>query len=98
MPEWMMPSAMSLGHVNLFGPGWHTRDNGLGISVALEERLHTRQAEILGPFYLPLHAVSMTASVLVSTVIPPSKPGRMTHEYNLLEMGPEHGTGPWPWS
>ncbi|WP_165742098.1 type VI secretion system Vgr family protein, partial [Candidatus Thiosymbion oneisti] len=88
MPSWMMPSAMSLGHVHLFGPDCYTQ------SVRTEELLHTQQAEVLGPFSLPLHAISMAASVLISTVKPPSEPGRMTHEYNLLEMGPEHGTGP----
>ena len=103
MPSWMMPSAMSLGHVHLFGPNSHMRNgefvrNGFQVPVVKEELLHTAQAEILGPFYLPLHAISMAASALISVVKPPLQPGRTTHEYNLLEMGPEHGTGPWPWS
>lgn len=83
MPEWMMPSAMSLGHVHLFGPNHYIP------SVRKEELLHTRQAEILGPFYLPLHALSMGISVLT---------GGGTHGNNPLEKGPQRGTGPWPWS
>jgi len=94
MPSWMMPSALSLGHVHLFGPNSHMRNgefvrNGFQVPVVKEELLHTAQAEILGPFYLPLHAISMAASVVT---------GSGTHANNPLEMGPEHGTGPWPWS
>lgn len=97
MPKWMMPSAMSLGHVHVFSPGMYKGENGnltlngtgTGTTVAEEELLHTRQAEVLGPLYLPLHAISMGISILT---------GGGTHDNNLLERGPQHGTGPWPWS
>ncbi len=59
MPGWMMPSAMSFGHVQVFGPGSYKNPDGpfalnrFGVPVVTEETLHTRQAEALGPFYLP---------------------------------------------
>jgi hypothetical protein len=95
MPGWMMPSAMSFGHVQVFGPGYYKYPDGtfvpnrFGIPVVQEETLHTRQAEILGPLYLPLHGIGMGASILT---------GGGTHNNNLLEMGPERGVGPWPWN
>lgn len=57
------------------------------MKVILEETLHTRQAETLGPLYLPLHGLSMGASILT---------GGGTHGNNILEAGPMRGTGPWP--
>jgi len=95
MPQWMMPTAMSFGHVQVFGPGAYKNSDGtfalnrFGIPVVREETLHTRQAEILGPFYLPLHAVGMGSSILT---------GGGTHNNNLLEQGPERGSSPWPWN
>ena len=95
MPEWMMPTAMSLGHVQVFGPGSYKNPDGtyalnrFGVSIVREETLHTRQAEILGPLYLPLHGLSMGESLLT---------GGGTHSNNLLEYGPERGSGAWPWS
>lgn len=95
MPRWLMPTAMSLGHVHVYGVGCHRRADGcpalnrFGIATTLEESLHTRQAEILGPFYLPLHALCMIGSILS---------GGGTHNHNPLEFGPERGRGPWPWS
>ena len=93
MPGWMMPSAMSFGHVQVFGPGSYRNPDGtfalnrFGVPVVTEETLHTRQAEILGPFYLPLHAIGMGSSILT---------GGGTHNNNLLEQGPERGISPWP--
>ena len=90
-----MPSAMSLGHVHVYGEGYYKYPSGApvlnryGIPVITEETIHTRQAEILGPLYLPLQALSMGASVLT---------GGGTHNNNLLERGPERGRGPWPWN
>lgn len=95
MPDWLMPSAMSLGHVHVYGAGSFKNANGsyelnrFGLTVVSEETLHTRQAEYLGPFYLPLHALSMGVSWISSG---------HTHNHNLLEMGPERGNGPWPWN
>lgn len=95
MPGWLMRTAMSLGHVHVYGHGCYRHPDGscvlnrFGIAVITEEALHTRQAEILGPLYLPLHAISMGVSYLS---------GGGTHDNNLLEQGPERGVGPWPWS
>ena len=90
-----MPTAMSLGHVQVFGTG-HCRcrngrflPNGSGILVVDEENSHTRQAEILGPLHLPLHALAMISSKLT---------GGGTHDNNLLEIGPRRGRGPWSWN
>ncbi len=94
MPPWMMQSAMSLGHVHVYNSDSYKNVSGTpiknrnGVPVILEETLHTRQAEILGPFYLPLHTISMGSSLIL---------GGGTHDYNLLEMGPEMGQSPWPW-
>lgn len=94
MPSWLMPTAMSLGHVQVYAGGRCRSADGspaanrFGIPVVTEETLHTRQAEVLGPLYLPLHALCMLGS-LVS--------GGGTHDHNLLELGPERGRGPWPW-
>lgn len=63
--------------------------NRYGTPIITEETLHTRQAEVLGPLYLPLHCLSMWASALS---------GGGTHNNNLLERGPENGNGPWPWN
>jgi hypothetical protein len=95
MPAWLMPTAMSLGHVHVYGPGCHSRSDGrpalnrFGVAMTLEESLHTRQSEVLGPFYLPLHALCMIGSMLG---------GGGTHNHNPLEFGPERGRGPWPWN
>lgn len=94
MPTWLMPTAMSLGHVQVYARGRCRRADGcpaanrFGVPVLIEETLHTRQAEVLGPLYLPLHGLCMLGS-LVS--------GGGTHDHNLLEIGPERGRGPWPW-
>lgn len=94
MPPWLMPTAMSLGHVQVYASGRCLRPDGCpaanrhGVAVIVEENLHTRQAEVLGPLYLPLHGLCMLASIAT---------GGGTHNHNLLEIGPERGRGPWPW-
>jgi hypothetical protein len=94
MPGWLMPSAMSLGHVQVYGLGTYRNADGspalnrFGVPVVREETLHTRQAEVLGPLYLPLHILSMGGSLLT---------GGGTHDNNPLERGPERGVTPWPW-
>lgn len=57
--------------------------------MVAKEALDSRQAELLGPLYLPLHIFSMGGSIMT---------GGGTHNNNLLEMGPERGVGPWPWN
>lgn len=95
MPRWLMPTAISLGHVQLYGDGrcrladGSPAANRYGVAVLIEENLHTHQAEVLGPLYLPLHGLCMLCSLAT---------GGGTHNHNLLEIGPERGRGPWPWS
>lgn len=87
-------TAVSLGHVQIYGrENYRQKDgrwvrNRFGHPVVMEENLHTRQAEVLGPFYLPLHLLFMTLSLKLCG---------HTHRQNLLEMGPERMAGPWPW-
>lgn len=95
LPAWLMPTAMSLGHVHVYGEGRCRHADGspvanrFGVAVVTEENLHTLQAEVLGPLYLPLHGLCMFGSIAT---------GGGTHNHNLLEIGPERGRGPWPWS
>jgi RHS repeat-associated protein len=94
MPTWLMPSAMSLGTVNVFGGrSPPDSDNGLaiGTSTGREESLHTVQSRMLGPLYFPLHIVAGATSILT----PPgssSNPGLPPwHRNNFLEQGPMRG-------
>ena len=95
LPRWLMPTAISLGHVQVYGNERYRRADGslaanrFGVAVVTEEDLHTRQAEVLGPLYLPLHGLCMLCSLAT---------GGGTHNHNPLEIGPERGRGPWPWS
>ncbi len=89
-----MASAISLGDVQIYGQG-HYKDldgayhlNRFGKTIVGEENLHTQQARILGPAYLPAHILSMGASWLLSG---------HTHHRNLLEYAPERHAGLWPW-
>lgn len=94
MPRKLLRSAMSLGHVQLFSIGCFTTlggdltPNRMGTPIATEETLHTRQAEVLGPFYLLFYLAGLIIS-LVTT--------RSTHDNNFMEKAPECGAGLWPW-
>jgi hypothetical protein len=85
----IMPTAMSLGYAHVYGtdPQSFNRSENF-VRVTQEESLHTEQANILGPFYLPAHALAMAISIMVSG---------HSHNANILEMGPESGRGPWWW-
>jgi hypothetical protein len=66
-------------------PPWATGTDG---NIIFDhERQHIIQHHYLGPFYLPLHGVSIVGSYLLT---------RSQHEGNPLEWGP-HSNPPQPW-
>ena len=57
---------MTLGHAILFRPGvLDGPDLGARLTLA-HELAHTRQHDVLGPLYLPLHVVAQLASAALS--------------------------------
>lgn len=94
MPRNLLGSAISLGHVQLFSVGYFKTlggsytPNRLGTPIAEEETWHTRQAEVLGPFYLLFYLAGLLISLATT---------KTTHHNNFMEKGPENGAGLWPW-
>jgi hypothetical protein len=94
VPKSILGTAMSLGHVQLFSAGYFKTFGGdytpnrFGVSVVAEETLHTRQAEVLGPFYLLFYGLGLIISLITT---------RTTHHNNFMEKAPERGAGLWPW-
>jgi len=79
--DWV--AAVTLGHVVLFRPGMF--EGMLGRVVLAHELAHTRQHDLLGPFYVPLHILAQTTSAILSTLVPGTVPSRV-HAYNPLEQ------------
>lgn len=78
--DWV--GAVTLGHVILHRPSIFA---GLrGRAVLAHELAHTRQHDVLGPAYLPLHILAQTTSALLSFVLPGHVTSRV-HAYNPLE-------------
>lgn len=94
MPRWLMRGAMSLGDVNLFGAG-HVPDDdngmGLGVCVGREEYLHTLQARMLGPLYLPAHLLGGLVSLLTPAAMARFPGTDRWHRNNFMEAGPMRG-------
>lgn len=94
VPRRLLSSAVSLGHVQLFSVGYFKTlggdltPNRLGTPIAFEETWHTRQAEVLGPFYLLFYLVGLTISFVTT--------GK-SHHNNFMEKAPERNAGMWPW-
>jgi hypothetical protein len=80
--DWV--GAVTLGHAILYRPGM-LDDGSLGARLTLAHELaHTRQHDLLGPLYLPLHILAQAASALITR-------GRATivsrvHDANPLEQ------------
>ena len=72
--------ALTLGNIILFQ---QDNDYFMGINIAEHEKQHTRQAEVLGIFYIPLHIVCLAVY------------GRNVLK-NPLERGP-YSNPPRPW-
>jgi len=74
--------AIALGHVILAERTFLSGDRGSW--VLAHELSHTRQHDILGPFYLPLHGVAQLLSCLIS-LLRPVRGYPPMHAYNPLE-------------
>ena len=78
-----LPGAVTLGHAILMSPRMR---EGLGGRLVLAHELaHTRQHDLLGPLYLPLHGLAQLVSAGLWMVrrVPGSTP---VHAYNPLEQ------------
>ena len=73
---------VTLGHAILLSE--RLQQGQLGRLVLAHELAHTRQHDLLGPFYLPMHIVAQCASALIWLwkPIPSSDP---VHAHNPLE-------------
>jgi hypothetical protein len=75
--------AVTLGHVVLHGAT--TLDGERGRAVLAHELAHTRQHDVLGPFYLPLHATAQLASAIIGVFTGPATFSPV-HDHNPLEQ------------
>jgi hypothetical protein len=75
--------AITLGHAILCRSD--LLEGELGRVLLAHELAHTRQHDVLGPFYLPLHAVAQVLSALLALVLPGRVPS-VIHAYNPLEQ------------
>jgi hypothetical protein len=80
--DWI--GAVTLGHAILYRRGML---DGEALSARLtlaHELAHTRQHDVLGPFYLPLHALAQLISALLSVRARPVV--SRVHDHNPLEQ------------
>jgi hypothetical protein len=78
--DWV--GAVTVGHAILHRPGLFEGPRGRG--VLAHELAHTRQHDVLGPLYLPLHILAQTVSAVLTVVLPGPVHSRV-HDYNPLE-------------
>jgi hypothetical protein len=83
VPGFRWVGGVTLGHAILLSP--RLSDGLLGRLVLAHELAHTRQHDVLGPFYLPLHVLAQIASALfwIVSPVPGSDP---VHAHNPLEQ------------
>ena len=74
--------AVTLGHAILYRPGMFA--GRAGRMILAHELAHTRQHDVLGPLYLPLHILAQTVSALLSLGRPPRH--SRVHDHNPLEQ------------
>jgi hypothetical protein len=79
--DWM--GGVTLGHHILYREGLF--DGERGRLVLAHELAHTRQHELLGPLYLPLHIVCQTISAAISLFTGRPRHSRV-HDHNPLEQ------------
>lgn len=92
MPEWLLPTALSLGDVNVFGPQTSPdRENYFGVTLGKEESLHSAQSRILGPLYLPAHLIGGFRSWMTSPENARYPQFGVWHRNNFMENGPMTG-------
>lgn len=75
-------AAITLGHAILYTPGCTGSVRG---PVFAHELAHTRQHDVLGPFYLPAHGIAQVISLVLSFAIRGRVHSRI-HAYNPLEQ------------
>lgn len=78
--DWV--GAVTLGHVILYRPGMF--DGRSGRLILAHELAHTRQHDVLGPLYLPLHILAQTTSAVLSLRSRPRH--SRVHDHNPLEQ------------
>ena len=74
--------AVTLGHAILYRPGMFA--GRVGRMILAHELAHTRQHDVLGPFYLPLHIAAQAISAVLSLGRPPRH--SRVHDHNPLEQ------------
>lgn len=79
--DWM--GAVTLGHHILYREGMF--DGGRGRLILAHELAHTRQHDVLGVLYLPLHVLCLSVSFLLSWFGGPVRHSRV-HDHNPLEQ------------
>jgi len=78
--DWV--GAVTLGHAILYRPGIF--DGRAGRMILAHELAHTRQHDVLGPLYLPLHMLAQSLSALLSLGQGPRH--SRVHDHNPLEQ------------
>lgn len=87
----MMFGALTIGNVICYGCHCAPHTHGE------HERQHTIQAQVLGPFYLPLHLVAQLASICTHQIKAWRGPTLVHGRANFLEVGPlSNPPRPWP--
>jgi hypothetical protein len=78
--DWV--GAVTLGHAILYRPGIF--DGRAGRMILAHELAHTRQHDVLGPLYLPLHILCQWTSALLS--LGSGRRHSRVHDHNPLEQ------------
>lgn len=73
---------ITLGHAILLAPDF--AEGTFGRLVLAHELAHTRQHDVLGPFYLPLHAIAQALSAAM-WIVKPVHGSDPVHAHNPLE-------------
>jgi hypothetical protein len=76
-------TALTLGHVILYRPQRLAGTEGR--MILAHELAHTRQHDVLGPLYLPLHIAAEVGSVIATSLLG-ARGERAVHRFNPLEQ------------
>jgi hypothetical protein len=76
--------AVTLGHAILYRPGMF--EGRAGRMILAHELAHTRQHDVLGPLYLPLHMLAQWTSALLSVALGKGRRHSRVHDHNPLEQ------------
>lgn len=87
----MVFGALTIGNVICYGCHCAPHSHGA------HERQHTIQAQVLGPFYLPMHLFAQCASICTHRIEAWRGPTLVHGRANFLETGPQSDPPrPWP--